>query len=156
MPVMLGEWGAYYGGAPNMLHTADFAMRQIDDLLFSDTYWAYTSGIEMSSYFPALRKMYPMAVSGQLLSYVHDHDKFECSWLEKGDLHAPTVIYIPNIKDFSLESIEISPEAEQIVIDEIQGSEAGCLIITPAETDGQRNLTIRMTEESGNRISLKK
>jgi endoglycosylceramidase len=56
MPVLVGEWGAFYGAEdPAVVEQAEFILDQYDKHGFSHTYWSYFDGLEKMPYFEALQ-----------------------------------------------------------------------------------------------------
>lgn len=55
MPLLIGEWGAYYED-PNAAEAAKFVVRQFDKLQCGDTYWDYQRKLKDSPLLPALRR----------------------------------------------------------------------------------------------------
>jgi len=98
MPVLIGEWGAFYS-QPDTLNAAQIVVKQLERCLFSDTYWSYTgkNEIEGTPYFRMLARPYPSNISGELVSYGSDLESLTlvCSWGESPDISAPTRIYLP-------------------------------------------------------------
>lgn len=137
VPVLIGEWGALHGTAPELIPTANFLMREFDKHGFSDTFWAYGKFLLDASFLDVLKKPYPVATAGALNGYKYDFDggKFQASWTEESQLEAPTMIYVPDTKNLDQERIQISPEVDEIIIEQIEHSNAGHLII-PASGNG--------------------
>ena len=81
MPMLIGEWGAYYGSA-EVLPAARHVVRQFEKLLCSDTYWSFRPDIGESAYFEVLSRPYPVAVAGEIVRYHADPAtrRFECVW----------------------------------------------------------------------------
>jgi len=55
MPMLVGEWGAYYED-PSCVTAARFVMRQLDALQCGDTYWAYRRSLGQSPLLKALER----------------------------------------------------------------------------------------------------
>lgn len=55
MPLLIGEWGAYYED-PNAVEAAKFVVHQLDALECSDTYWDYQRKLQNSPLLPALKR----------------------------------------------------------------------------------------------------
>jgi endoglycosylceramidase len=55
MPLLIGEWGAYYEDASSA-EAARFVVRQLDALQCGDTYWAYRATLGQSPLLPALKR----------------------------------------------------------------------------------------------------
>ncbi len=109
MPVLVGEWGAFYGGQnEDMISAAAFNMNQLDNRGFSHAYWSYFDGLEMQPYFynsiirPVLR-----VVSGQVLGYgFNDEGNYELSWEEDSSSRFSAIIFIP--ADYQINTIQCS------------------------------------------------
>lgn len=57
MPVLVGEWGAFYGAKDRaVVQQAEFIMDLYEQKHFSDTYWSYFDGMDQMPYFQALLK----------------------------------------------------------------------------------------------------
>ena len=57
MPVLVGEWGAFYSATDSaVVQQAEFIMDQYEQKLFSDTYWSYFEGLDQMPYFKALKR----------------------------------------------------------------------------------------------------
>jgi endoglycosylceramidase len=55
LPMLVGEWGAYYLDA-KAAEAARFVVKQFDALGCGDTYWDYGRGLAQSPLLPALRR----------------------------------------------------------------------------------------------------
>ena len=132
VPVLIGEWGAFYGNSKSFASSASFITKLFEGFGFSNTYWAYYTGIEKDLYFnSALIRPYPQYTGGVLNNYGFNHETglFSCSWEESTDVSAPTVIYMPDIDNLVRESISLNPERSSTVIQSIKDSKAGYMII---------------------------
>lgn len=97
MPVLIGEWGAYYGGDNDYTEPAQHIVGLIEAASAGQSYWAYWPGVDTENYYKTvLSRIYPMAVNGRLKSYQNNFetDTFTATWSE-GDGLANTVIYLP-------------------------------------------------------------
>lgn len=96
LPMLVGEWGAYYNSA-DAYPAARFVGSQFEKLRCSDTYWSYTKDLAKAAFLAAIARPYPMEISGTLVSYSADFDraKFTCLWKENPAVSAPTRIYLP-------------------------------------------------------------
>jgi len=96
LPMLVGEWGAYYNSA-DAYPAARFVGSQLEKLRCSDTYWSYTKELVKAAFLAAIARPYPMEISGTLVSYSADFDraKFTCVWKENPAVSAPTRIYLP-------------------------------------------------------------
>ncbi len=147
MPVWIGEWGALTGKSPKLVKTAQHLVSVIEKHNFSNTYWAYYTGIEDSPYFQeAIIRPYPQRISGKLESYNYNFQtrEFTCSWEEICQTNAPTVIYIPNLRNLSEDEIDITPKAAKFEVDFYKASDSGRLIIAPMGKNIKRKLSFTL------------
>lgn len=143
MPLLIGEWGAYYGSAG--ARDAAYAVKEnFERLLCGDTYWSYEGrGMDQYAFFKAIRRAYPMAVAGQLKLYSHDPetDAFTMTW-EEGTApaatraSAPTVIYIPDLEAARDSGVKLSTADDPYTLETIEGSRAGYVIVPPEASSG--------------------
>lgn len=94
LPMLVGEWGAYYGDS-RILPSAQYISRQLEQMLCGDTYWALEKDMAGQAVMQAICRPYPMAVAGVLRSY-RSHPEtgaFECAWTEEG--HGESRFYLP-------------------------------------------------------------
>jgi endoglycosylceramidase len=144
MPMLVGEWGAY-GRRPNTLPATWHVVRQFEKLLCSDTYWAYEPGIERFPCFKAIQRPYPERVAGTLQSYHYDpqNGTFECTWIEDGQITAPSRFYLPDWFSYDGRKVELAPaEKGYQVATTRPGSNSTYLSIPPAERACTRQLLI--------------
>ncbi len=157
MPVMVGEWGALHGKSEKMIETARHLVNLFEEYKFSNTYWAYYSDIADYPYFQnAIIRPYPQYISGNLIEYDYDFEtgQFTCHWEESADTKAPTVIYVPNLKELSPNDIVMSPQAEQIVFHYCDSGRAGKLLISPLGEALKRNISFSLHTNTGEEISI--
>ena len=158
MPVLVGEWGALHGKSPKMIETARHLVNLFEDYNFSNTYWAYYNDIDEYPYFQnAIVRPYPQAVSGDLVMYDYNFKsgEFECVWNELENKDAPTIIYVPNLRNLSQHDIVMSPPAEQIVFDYCDHSNAGRLIIYPTGSNLKRELKFKILPEKKDEFAIR-
>lgn len=149
VPVLVGEWGAFYGNSQSMVASTSFITKLFEQFGFSNTYWAYYKGIEKDLYFnSALIRTYPQYIAGVLSNYVFNHETglFSCSWEESPDVNAPTVIYIPDIENLVRESISLNPERSSTVIQSIKDTRAGYLIIPATGKSLNRTIEFKINK----------
>lgn len=96
VPVLVGEWGAFYGSS-KVLPAARMSQRQFERTLFGDLYWDLHGNFDKTSYFETLERPYPMAVAGILREYEFNPETqvFQCTWEEDPATARPTVIFLP-------------------------------------------------------------
>ncbi len=146
MPMLIGEWGAYYGHGPEILRVAWGTVNVFERLGCGDTYWDYRRDLHELAYFPALQRAVPARLSGVLVSYSNDPETgaFTCTWRENPDITAPTEIYVPAWLDLANRDITLTPEgAGYITEPAIEGSENLHFIIQPTGEAVERTLTIK-------------
>ena len=121
-PMLVGEWGAY-GSAPGTLPAARDVITIFEQLLCSDTYWAYQEDIQDFPCFPALHRPYPQRVSGTLQNYHHDPRTgiFTCDWLEDPVVLADTILYLPAWMGFTPGAMTLTPPGAYHVEEEDHG-----------------------------------
>lgn len=105
IPVVIGEWGAYYMGKNSYLEPARQIIEHIEKNLSGQTYWCYWNGIESQDYFPVLSRIYPMRTAGELLSYGNrfENNEFHIKWDNtQCDSLYQTILYIPDISRLTL------------------------------------------------------
>jgi len=144
MPVLVGEWGAFYASEdPAVVAQTEFILKQFENRLFSHTYWSYFEDLDQKPYFKALNKSYPMAVSGNLLSYDFDYktETLEVRWEETEQNTDPTVIFLHNAQTSVENSIELNPESEFEMI-KVEGNASASLYIDPLGKNVKRMIKI--------------
>lgn len=158
VPVLIGEWGALHGKAPELIPVADYLMSEFNRHGFSDTFWAYGKFLDEASFLNVLKKPYPVSISGDLESSSYDYTKgeFSCQWEESAEITAPSSIYIPDLEKLNKEEIMITPEAESIEIVTIENSTAGHLVIPSTGKSTERTVSFKIIKIEGDAISLKK
>lgn len=115
MPVIVGEWGGYSEGT-EWLHHVEFLLNLFDSNKWSNTYWAYFTDLLDSPLGEVLKRPYPRAVTGRILSYKHDRKEntFTLSYLQNKEFSVPTEIFAHK----PIESVETDGEYEICAIDD--------------------------------------
>lgn len=147
LPVLVGEWGAYYGEGAEYISSARAVVGVFERYHFGNTYWSYGSHIGNAPCFKqALVRPYPRFVAESLISYSYDYSSgtFSCAWNENPSVSAPTVIFVPDITKLVKGSIMLAPVAKNFAIQPIDGSSAGYLIIYPSEKTGVKTLRFKI------------
>lgn len=143
MPMLIGEWGAYYGSQEaeaSALHVKG----TLEKLLCGDTYWSYDdAAVDEYSSFNGIQRGIPHAVAGTLLAYGYDPHRrdYVMKWEEEG-VESSTIVYLPYGALLSKEQVSLSPNGSGFMIDRIPDCEAGYLVI-PSYGKGERELVIR-------------
>lgn len=142
LPVVVGEWGAYYMGSNKYMTPARQIIELYEKNLAGQTYWSYWENIEKQDYFlGVLVRPYPMAVNGVLYNYKNDFDSktFECSWTEEPDNKTYTQIFIPDMTSLDKQNVKLEPESDFTLVP-IENQPSGYMLIAP--TGKQRKLSV--------------
>ncbi len=119
LPTIVGEWGAF----PSRSFTNDL-IRFMNDILeknlWSDTYCEYHAGMELDPNFTALRRAYPMEISGQLLSYHYDEAASALD-LTYDAKPGESKIYLPFIPSGSYNTVRLSDSSCFCLLPSIEG-----------------------------------
>ncbi len=145
MPVIIGEWGAFYSNEhPAVVAQADHILSIYEKKLFSDSYWSYFNELDKMPYFEVLKKPYPMAVNGRLMKYEYLFATGELTteWIEDGDRSNPSMFYIPDIGLINEQDLEITPESGY-EFEKIEGGPSGYLFIEPVKESINRKIYLR-------------
>lgn len=132
-----------------MVETAQHLVGLIEEHQFSNTYWAYYGDIADYPYFQeAIIRPFPQEVSGTLKSYDYNPatGEFTMTWEEEAAIKAPTMIYLPWLSCVN-EDIRIVPEFEKLETEQINGSDAGWLMVPPTGKGGTREMTIQFSRQ---------
>lgn len=143
VPVLMGEWGAFYMGSGEYLQPTRHIIERFEQELSGQTYWEYWEGIETQDYFPALSRFYPAQTNGKLLNYSNDYDakQFVCEW-EETNTGAPTRIYTPDFAQLKdKKRIRLVPESD---IQFIPLGESGKGYIEIQALGGKRSIAISL------------
>lgn len=109
LPLLLGEWGAFYGPAKGAKITSSIMAAKINQYGFGDTYWSYFKDLPKQDYFHEICRPYATAVNGRLLSFKQAMlnnnvsnvntaavmDSISMEWVEDENCKAPTEIILP-------------------------------------------------------------
>lgn len=147
LPMIIGEWGAY-GRSREALTAAADVMRQFEKMLCGDTYWQFNKGVENTAYFLMLKRPYPQAVAGTLLSYRFDPETglLECAWIEDPAITEPSRIYLPDSWYPEGYEVDVSPTGQGYQTEPITGtSRSSFLSIAPTGQAVERRLIIHPT-----------
>ena len=139
LPVVVGEWGAYYLGM-QAAEPAAFQIGLVERAAAGQTYWAYWPGIEGQDYFDlALRRIYPQATAGTLIAYRNDYNqgRFTMEW-DEGQAAAATRIYLPDLRDLDSRTT-LHPSSAWSV--EPLGGGAGLMTIEPCAARRKLDIT---------------
>lgn len=145
LPMLIGEWGAFYG-SEKVIPVAHAHARLFEKALASDTYWDFHKGIEKTAFFEALERPYPQAVAGTIQEYRFDPQTrvFECVWDEDPQIMAPSLFFVPAHwypKDCAVELSVSGPEHSFAPISEEPPNRV--LSVPPSGQKGPRTLTLK-------------
>lgn len=97
LPLLIGEWGAFYSGGKQVVNAAKLMTAQIDSLLAGDFYWDYFDGLEHQAYFSeALLRPYMQAAAGTLVKQQVKKNGISLVWQENGQTKVPNLVYVPS------------------------------------------------------------
>lgn len=145
MPMLVGEWGAYYGGAEAVTPAAQFVCRQFEKLLCGDTYWSLEKNFAEQPVLQVLCRPYPMSVAGTILAYEAKPAarQFTCTWTEDAGAENPSRFYVPASFNPSKERIKLEPAGQGFQIEPVaEGCENIYLTVPPTDKGGERRLVI--------------
>ena len=126
LPTIVGEWGAF----PSKDFTNDLIHHMTGILeanLWGDTYCEYHDDMPDNPNFTALRRAYPMEISGSLLSYHYDETAVTLT-LTYDAVPGESKVYLPFMPATSYETIALS--------------DTSCYVILPS-AEGRTTLTIQ-------------
>jgi len=120
IPILLGEWGAFYGtDNQKVVSSARTLINLIEKYKIGNTYWAYDKELEDKTYFKkGLLRPLPIKISGTLQKYDFNYKNsiLNCSWKEQSNINAPTIIYLPWLKRDIREKIHLTPKSNAQII----------------------------------------
>jgi endoglycosylceramidase len=110
MPLLIGEWGAFYGN-PQTRNAARMSASLIETMTSGAFYWSYDHHIEDAVYFECLARPQPLALAGTLIeqSFDPDSSRFQCTWNANPTLKVPSVFAAPKFWSSTPPIIEITP-----------------------------------------------
>ena len=97
IPVIVGEWGGSSEGNEWFFH-AKFILDMFDSHKWSHTYWCYSNELPDSEFAQkVLKRAYPIAVTGEIISYSQDWDNnsFTIEFMQDKEFDVPTEIFVP-------------------------------------------------------------
>lgn len=146
LPMLVGEWGAYYGNA-DARPAAEFISREFEKLRCGDLYWALEPDLAQQKVFPALCRPYPMEIAGELLGYRArpETGEFECRWRETR-AGETTRIFVPKAYWDGAEPPALTPAGSEFRVE--PAGDGNNFLLVPAAGAGERALTIRRTTEA--------
>ncbi len=145
MPVLIGEWGAFGGGSPEILPTARFNVAMIEKFLLNETYWDYSGNLKQGACFEVFQRPIPARVNGLLMRYKTDFatGRFTCTWKEDPEVKAPTKIYLPKRVFTSRDAVQINPLGEGFALEPVSGDAGNVYVVVAALGQAvERTLTV--------------
>lgn len=145
MPMLVGEWGAYYGDE-NCVSSARFVNQQFEKYLCGDTYWEYVPDFKKKIYAKYTQRSYPMAVPGEILHYKHNFEdnSFECAWKEDAGNQYPAKFYLSNIVNLGKEQISIFPKNSEYQIIKLESGNSGYILVNASGKNMERSIRVRL------------
>lgn len=143
MPMLVGEWGAF-GNQPGTLLPAWQVVGIFEQLLCSETFWAYFPGVDKTPSFPAVQRPYLERAAGEFVSYHYDPatGQFACEWQEDGTITAPTRIYLPDWFNYIQKKVSINSNGDDYQFIPVSpGSDSVYLEIDPTGQVLRRKLS---------------
>lgn len=136
MPMLVGEWGAYYGGQEKMAPAAQFVCRKFETLLCGDTYWSLERNFVQQPVLQAISRPYPLCVAGTILAYEANPDRrtFSCTWREEAGVTGESQFFVPGTYAPVTERVTLLPEGKGYTIKPVR---SGCenVYVTVPSTD---------------------
>ena len=145
MPVLIGEWGAFGGGNPEILRTARFNIAMMEKFLLSETFWDYSGSLGKSACSEVFLRPFPARVNGLLTACKTNFEakKFTCSWKEDPAVKAPTTVYLPKWLFAGPETVRVTPSASGFTVEAVApDTDNVYLVIPPAGQAVERTLTV--------------
>ncbi len=139
LPMIIGEWGAFYG-SKEAIPVARMYVRQLERVLASETHWEATPKIGDWAYFSSISRPRPLAVAGRLLRYSADAANacFECVWKEDSRIAAPSLFHLPAAWYPKGARISVTGAGKELQ----ESSPSGTLSISPIPSDLERRLSV--------------
>lgn len=104
LPMLIGEWGAFYTGGQEVMDAASMMVKGIDSLVIGDFYWDYFRGIENQIFFKrVLLRPYMQAATGKMIQQVVNKNSFTISWQDSKKSKSKNIVFLPNTKNLRIE-----------------------------------------------------
>ncbi|MCO5292752.1 MAG: glycoside hydrolase family 5 protein [Chitinophagaceae bacterium] len=106
LPLLIGEWGAFYGGDQEVVDAAKFMANGIDSFLFGDFYWDYFSGLEQQEYFKkVLLRPYMQAATGKIIEQKAGNNFLNIKLENDKRTRGNNIIFIPTTKKVIINNV---------------------------------------------------
>ena len=111
VPLLIGEWGAFYGNSKTR-NAARMSASLIESMASGAFYWDYHRHIDEAVYFECLARPQPLALAGTLEAQTFDPDsgRFQCSWNANPAIDAPSLFAAPKFWSNKPPVIEVTPD----------------------------------------------
>mgnify|MGYP004533686411 FL=1 len=131
IPVVVGEWGAF--PSKDFTNTLIEQMNLIlEKYLWSSTYWQYLPGMENDKNYDALKRAYPVEISGSLCSYHYNRDEKQL-YVEWDGLDL--LCYVP-FKTFE------SDNSDEISVKTVKQMDSAAYIMIEPQSKGRHRICI--------------
>jgi endoglycosylceramidase len=144
MPVLIGEWGAFGGGSPEILPTARFNIAMMEKYLLNETFWDYSGNLGHGACSEVFQRPIPVRTNGVLMGYKTDFaaGKFTCTWKEDPAVKAPTKIYLPKRVFAAPDTVKVNPPGGGFTVEPVVGGAGDVhVLIAPTGQAVERTLT---------------
>lgn len=143
MPVVSGEWGAFYS-CTECEEAARLVAERFDRHGMGDLYWDYHRGLEELPHFASIRRPYPVAVAGTITDRQFDAvaGTLAVAWEEDPAITAPTRVYIGGPWLAEGYTVTLTPEGAGYTHELAADGGPGHLVIPPTGTATARTLVV--------------
>lgn len=141
MPLLIGEWGGYYGSS-RAKNAARAALKELLPNTVGDFYWDYQRGLDQTVYFEVFSRPLPGMINGTIERMELDLDRqvFACSWRENAR-RVETRFFVPHAWGGSGYAWQTETGRGEPIGDAIEGT----TVAVPPERPGEmRTLTISL------------
>ncbi|OQB36444.1 MAG: Cellulase (glycosyl hydrolase family 5) [Candidatus Hydrogenedentes bacterium ADurb.Bin179] len=150
MPILIGEWGAYYG-APETRDAARMMHRLLAQHTSGAFYWDYHRNIEQAPYFEILARPAPLALAGALDSWTFSPESatFQCVWQNNPGPAAESRFALPAFWPAETMAMRVEP-AELIARIETDphNSAVRTVTVTNPGASGRATLTLALPQST--------
>ncbi len=143
LPMLVGEWGAFYGNA-GARPIAEFICRKFENLLCGDIYWALEKDLRDQTVFQAICRPYPMCIAGEIREYGAESNElnFHCVWQETKGAKGESSFFLPKKYAALVNRIKLTPRRASFRVESV-GDEGNIYLIVPTTGGGgERSLFI--------------
>ncbi|MDQ1255958.1 MAG: hypothetical protein QG656_553, partial [Candidatus Hydrogenedentes bacterium] len=144
LPVLIGEWGAYYG-SDKAVPVARAMAGLLDRFQLSNTYWSHGRKMNELVFFDALSHPYPASTAGAATEFTYDFETgaFHGKWVEDPSMQVPTRIYLPKRCYPNGYEVEVKPSGRGYGAQALPGNEGNeYLAILPTGDLDDREIAV--------------